>query len=317
MISGDDLRNVFLKAVHPTTERFESSYFRQPELYGIPIFVVGYKGKTMAYVGDYISHKIEKIREGTKTITKWRILVGKLRVFAVHKNKSIIDVFVNGVVATGAFDVFSVKGEDFRIYEDKIVFTEIECSEDDIINLSNVMRLEDPVMLIDMTGLLKGESVDIVGRYTELLYVYRVLQNQLLKMQESLDSLNIEYEIVSGENRILRTQISTLLTKLNVAVTALQQYKLELLRQKELMSFYINRLEAVKDGKERIESVLADYRDFADVTGRLISEMSERISQLEKLKEKGEELEKEMRSASKSEGGKNVNVQAEGEGQKQ
>lgn len=316
MISGEDLRNVFLKAVHPTAEQFESSYFRQPELFGVPVFVVGYKGRTIAYVGEYISHKIEKKREGTKTVTKWRILVGKTRIFAVHKNRSIIDIFVNGVIATGALDVISVKGEDFRIYEDRAIFTEIECNEEDIINLGNVMRLEDPVLVIDMTGLLKGEAVDIVGRYTELLYVYRMLQTQLIKMQETLEAQSIEYEIIAGENMALRSQISSLISRLNVVASALAQYKSELLRQKELMAFYINRLEAVKEGKEKIESVLMDYRDFADTTSRIIAEMSERIEQLERLREKGEEIKKEIKKQEERKvgGEKDVKPEKEEEG---
>lgn len=304
VVTKDDLAEVFNKFVRksvaehlqPLQKEYESSMFRQPELYGLPVFVIGYGGRTIAYLGQYIAHKIVKARLDGKVETRWRILTGFVRVVAKHVEDDVyIEVFANGVPSVGAVEWLNNR-DQFVLIEDRKELHEIECKEESIVNLSGVMRYEDPVILIDLTGLLKELPSDVLGRYNELIAVYTALQKQVYDMEQIIDDLKVELETTKAENRVLRTQVYRLNTRIMAVSGALMHYKSELLKMKELMQFHLERLEAVRDGKERLESVINDYRDFLDFYAETASQIVERIAQLEGI---GRETERALEDVRK------------------
>ena len=63
LVTKDDFTEIFNKFMRrtvaqsltkPQTE-YETSIFRQPELYGLPVFVIGYGGRPISYLGQYLS----------------------------------------------------------------------------------------------------------------------------------------------------------------------------------------------------------------------------------------------------------------------
>jgi len=318
LVSKDDFTEVLNKFMHRTVrealvhpqKEYESSVFRQPELYGLPIFVIGYGGRTISYVGQYIAHKIVKVRVNGRTETRWRILTGFVRIIAQHVEDSniAVEVFSNGVPAVGVAEWMNNR-DKFVLIEDRKEVSEIECREEDIVNLSGVMNYEDPVILIDLTGLLRELPSDVLGRYTELVAVYKSLQNQIFEMEQIVDDLKVELEVTKAENRVLRSHVHRLNTRIMAIAGALMHYKSELLRQKELLQFYIERLEAVKEGKEKLQAVIGDFYEFMDTISPIITEITEKIEQLEKIGEEAEravsQVQKvqKMKAARKEEGG--------------
>lgn len=308
IVTKDDLANIFNTFIRksvttglqrPTTE-YESSAFRQPELYGIPIFVIGYGGKTATYVGQYIAHKIIKIRQDGKLKTRWRILTGFVRILAKHVDEDIfLEIITNGVPAIGAMEYINNR-DQYILIEDRKDISEIECAEEDIINLSGVMNYEDPVLLIDVTGLLREQPADILGRYNELIAVYKALQNRVYEDEQIIDDLRVELETTKAENRFLRNQVYRLNTRILAVSGALSHYKSELLKMKELMHFYLERLEAVKEGKERLSAVLHDYKEFIDYYAETASEIVEKFSRLEEIGKETEETIAKVKSAKKT-----------------
>lgn len=284
----------------PQTE-YETSAFRQPELYGLPVFVVGYGGRPISYLGQYIAHKVIKAKLNGRVETRWRILTGFVRVIAKHIEDDIyIEVFANGVPSAGVAEWLNNR-DKYVLIEDRKELNEIECREEDIVNLSGVMKYEDPVILIDVTGLLKELPSDIFARYTELLTVYKSLQSQIYEMEQIVDDLKVELETTKAENRILRTQVYRLNTRIMSVAGALMHYKSELLKMKEQMQFHLERLEAVKEGKERIQAVINDFYDILDTYESTVAEVAEKFIQLERI---GEETERTaLRKVEKKEEG--------------
>ncbi len=296
LVTKDDLMSVLNKFTRKTLAEtfsrpteYETSTFRQPELYGLPIFAIGYGGRPIAYLGQYIAHKIIKTRVNGRIETRWRILTGFVRIIAKHREDDIfIELFANGVPSAGVVEWVNSR-DQFALLEDRKELNEIECREEDIVNLSGVMKYEDPVILIDVTGLLRELPADIFARYTEILAVYRSLQTQVFEMEDIMDDLRVELETTKAENRVLRSQIHRLSTRIIATAGVLMHYKSELLRIKELMQFNLERLEAVKEGKENIQAVLNDLYDLMETYRSVAGEIVEKISQIEKL---GEEVER-------------------------
>lgn len=290
-------KSVSQTLVKPSTE-YETSTFRQPELYGLPVFAIGYGGRTVSYLGQYIAHKIIKAKLNGRIETRWKILTGFVRVVAKHvEEEHYIEVFANGVPSVGIIEYLNNR-DQYILIEDRKELNEIECREEDIINLSGVMKYEDPVILIDVTGLLREMPSDILGRYTEILAVYKSLQNQIFEMEQIIDDLKVELETTKAENRILRSQIHRLSTRILSISGVLMHYKSELLKMKELMQFHIERLEAVKEGKERLQAVINDFYDILDTYASAIAEVFEKFSQLERM---GEEIERTSAELKKAE----------------
>ena len=303
MLSKDDLADVFNNFIRknlsdaftPKSVEFESATFRQPELYGLPIFVIGYGGRTISYVGQYIAHKLIRVREGNKVRTRWRILTGFVRILAKHREEDVyIELLANGAPAVGVLEWMSNR-DQYIILEDRKELNEIECYEEDIVNLANVMNYEDPVILIDVTGMLKDLPADVFGRYTELVSVYKALQNHVYEMESTLEDLKIELEHTKAENRVLRSMVHRLGMRIVAVSGALMHYKSELLKQKELLQFYLERLEAVQEGKENLRKVINDFYDFMESVSPLIEELSGKIEQIESLAEEIESLENKVK----------------------
>ena len=315
-VTKDDFTTVFNKFVRKSltapSQEYESSAFRQPELYGLPVFVIGYGGRPVTYLGQYIAHKVIKKRENGKTKTRWRILTGFVRILARHvEDETYIELFANGVPSVGIAEWLNNRDKYFLV-EDRKELHEIECDESDIINLSGVMNHEDPILLIDITGLLRELPSDIFARYTEMLAIYRSLQSQIFDMEQIIDDLRVELESTKAENRILRSQVHRLNTRIVAVSGALLHYKSELLKTKELMQFYIERLEAVKEGKEKIQAVINDFYDFMNWVSPIIDTVSEKVSQLEKLAEDTERAVDEVKKVYQRVG-KNKEVEEEEE----
>ena len=265
LVTKDDFAEVFNKFVRKSIAEtlskpqpeYESAAFRQPELYGLPIFVIGYGGRPIAYLGQYIAHKIVKVKSTNgRTETRWRILTGFVRIIAKHREEDVyIEVFANGVPSAGVAEWLNNR-DQFILIEDRKELNEIECREEDIVNLSGVMKYEDPVILIDITGLLRELPSDLFARYTEIIAVYKSLQSQIFEMEQTIDDLKVELENTKAENRVLRSQNYRLSTRIMATAGALMHYKSELLRLKELMQFHLERLEAVKIDEENLQSVI-------------------------------------------------------------
>jgi regulator of replication initiation timing len=293
LLTKDDLLPILRRKAGATTaETVQSSTFRQPELYGIPIFVIGYGGRVAHYAGQYIAHReIRKYLNG-KTEVYWRIITGFVRVFAEHKSGAIVEIFSNGLPSVGFYE-FINSPKDFRLFEDVKENEEIEVPEQSLINIEGVLNGEDAFLLIDATGVFRELPHDLFARYSELRHAYSTLQRQLYDASETIKDLRFELDFVQTENRVLRQQTDRLKLRIASVAGALIHYKDELLRQKELMSFYISRLEAVKDGRDRLEGVLSDLRKFSDTFADLAVKMAEEISKVEKLKAEVEALEAE------------------------
>ena len=308
-VTKDDFTEIFNKFMRrtvaqsltkPQTE-YETSIFRQPELYGLPVFVIGYGGRPISYLGQYIAHKVIKAKLNGRIETRWRILTGFVRVIAKHREDDIyIEVFANGVPSAGVAEWLNNR-DQYILIEDRKELNEIECREEDIINLSGVMKYEDPVILIDVTGLLKELPTDLFARYTELVTVYKSLQNQIYEMEQIIDDLKVELETTKAENRVLRTQVHRLNTRIMSVAGALMHYKSELLKMKELMQFHLERLEAVKEGKERLQAVINDFYDILDAYESTVAEVAEKFTQIEKIGEETERTVSELKKAKKVE----------------
>ena len=293
LINKEDLLPLLKqRAVARTTEKVETSTFRQPELYGVPIFVIGYAGRVAYYAGQYIAHKVIRKYYNGRSETYWRIITGFIRVFAEHKSGSVMDIFSNGLPGTGYFE-FANSPKDFKIYEDRKELDEIEVPEEALVNIEGVLNGEDAFLLIDASGLLRELPHDIFARYSELRHAFLTLQRQLYESSETIKDLRFELDFVHTENRVLRQQLDRLKLRIASVAGLLEHYKSEILRQKELMSFYVSRLEAVKEGKDRIEAVLSEFRNLNETFASLAIEMSEKLSTLEKLKSEVEVLEAE------------------------
>jgi len=293
-------RTVSQTLARPQTE-YETSAFRQPELYGLPVFVVGYGGRPISYLGQYIAHKVIKAKLNGRVETRWRILTGFVRVIAKHIEDDIyIEVFANGVPSAGVAEWLNNR-DKYVLIEDRKELNEIECREEDIVNLSGVMKYEDPVILVDVTGLLKELPSDIFARYTELVTVYKSLQSQIYEMEQIVDDLKVELETTKAENRILRTQVHRLNTRIMSVAGALMHYKSELLKMKEQMQFHLERLEAVKEGKERIQAVINDFYDILDTYESTVAEVADKFTQLERIGEETERTASEYRKVKKVE----------------
>jgi len=308
LVTKDDFTEIFNKFMRrtvaqsltkPQTE-YETSIFRQPELYGLPVFVIGYGGRPISYLGQYIAHKVIKAKLNGRIETRWKILTGFVRVIAKHREDDIyIEVFANGVPSAGVVEWLNNR-DQYILIEDRKELNEIECREEDIVNLSGVMKYEDPVILIDVTGLLRELPSDIFARYTEIVTVYKSLQNHVFEMEQIIDDLKVELETTKAENRFLRSQVHRLSTRVMATAGVLMHYKSELLRIKELMQFYLERLEAVKSGKENIQGVLNDLYDLFDMYRSVVGEVVEKFTQLERL---GEEAERTVTESKKKKSG--------------
>lgn len=294
LITKEDLLPILRKkATVATAETVHSSTFRRHELYGIPIFIIGYGGRVAHYAGQYIAHReIRKYYNG-KVETYWRIITGFVRVFAEHKEGSILDLFSNGLPGAGFYEFMNYP-RDFRVYEDIKEFDEIEVPEGSIINIEGVLSGEDAFLLIDAIGAFKEFPHDIFAKYSELRGAYSTLQRQLYDASELIKDLRFELDFVQTENRVLRLHNDRLKLRLASVAGVLTQYKDELLRQKELMAFYISRLEAVKEGKDKLEGVLSDFRKLSDTFADLATKIVEQLSTLEKLKAEVEAMEAEV-----------------------
>jgi len=288
-------RKAVSETIIPHGVEFESSAFRQPELYGIPIFVIGYAGRTVGYAGQYIAHKIVRVRVGSRLETRWKILVGFVRIFAQHReNKNvIIEVFANGTPSAGAGEYLSNR-DNYVLIEDRKEIQEIECREDDIINLDGVMKHEDPVLLIDRTGTFRGMPSDIFSKYTELLSLYETLQRNIFEQEQIMTELRVELETTKAENRKLINLYNNAILRIQSTAGSLQHWKYEMLKMKELMNFLERRLDAVKEGKERIQAVMSDYYELTEMFNQMVSELSEKFEQFERMKEG---LERALREA--------------------
>jgi len=286
------IRKTIAESFTPPQKEYESSTFRQPELYGLPVFVIGYGGRPISYLGQYIAHKVIKVKQNGRVRTRWRILTGFVRILAKHIVEDVyIELFANGVPSAGIAEWLNNR-DQYILVEDRKDMNEIECDESDIINLSGVMNYEDPVILIDVTGLLREMPADIFTRYSEIVTVYRSLQSQLFEMDQIVDDLKVEVESLRAENGILRTHVHKLSSRIIATAGALMHYKSELLRQKELLEFHIERLEAVSEGKEKLRAVINDFYDVLETFEGLMADISDKISQLEKLGEEVERIEK-------------------------
>lgn len=285
--------------VNQLTE-FETSTFRQPELYGLPVFVIGHGGRTIAYVGQYIAHKILRVRLGSRTETRWKILTGFVRTLAQHRENRnvIIEVFANGVPSVGAAEWWANR-DKYILIEDRKEEMEIECREEDIINLTGVMKNEDPVILIDRTGVLREIPSDIFAKYSELVSVLEFMQKQLYDQEQIMTEMRTHIQIVEAENRKLVNLYNNLLLKIQATAGSLQHWKFEMLKMKENMNFLENRLEAVKEGRERIQAVMSDYYELTNSFTQMVNELAEKFDQLEQLRE---QVEKVMRESPKKEG---------------
>jgi len=284
------IRKTVAKSLVPSQKEYESSTFRQPELYGLPVFVIGYGGRTIAYLGQYIAHKIIKVKQNGKIRTRWRILTGFVRILAKHVEEDVyIELFANGVPSAGVAEWLNNR-DQYILIEDREEINEIECDESDIINLSGVMNYEDPVILIDVSGLLKEMPADVLARYTEIASINKSMQNLIFEMEQIIEDLKTEVETTKAENRILRTHVHGLSKRLLSTAGTLMHYKSELLKQKELLQFYIERLEAVQEGKEKLQAVIGDFHDFMETISPIITEITEKISELEKLKDEAERV---------------------------
>ncbi len=276
--------------VTPQTE-FETATFRQPELYGLPIFVIGYGGRAIAYVGQYIAHKVLRVRIGNRVETRWKILTGFVRIFAQHKEDRnvIIEVFANGVPSVGAAEYFANR-DKYVLIEDRKEEMEIECREEDIINLTGVMKNEDPVILIDRTGAFRSVPSDIFAKYSELLTLYESLQKQLFEQEQIMSEMRMEIEVTKAENRKLVNLYNNAILRIQATAGTLQHWKYEMLKMKELMEFLERRLEAVKEGKERIQAVMSEYYELTERFTEMVNELSEKFEQFEKLREQFEKV---------------------------
>jgi len=293
LITKEDLIQIVKrKATGATAETVQSSTFRRSELYGIPVFIIGYGGRIAHYAGQYIAHReIRKYYNG-KVETYWRIVTGFVRVFAEHKEGTILDLFSNGLPSIGFYE-FADHPRDFKVYEDIKEFDEIEVPESSIINIEGALAGEDAFLLIDATGAFRELPHDLFAKYSELKYAYSTLQRQLYDASEMIKDLRFELDFVQTENRVLKLQLDRLRLRLSSVAGVLTQYKDELLRQKELMAFYISRLEAVKEGKDKLEGVLSDFRKLSDTFADLAVKIAEQLSTLEKLRTEVEAMEAE------------------------
>lgn len=278
------------QAIAGKSVEFESSTFRQPELYGLPIFVIGgYGGRPIAYIGQYIAHKVLRVRVGSRIETRWKILTGFVRILAQHReNKNVvIEVFANGVPSVGAAEYFANR-DQYILIEDRKEEQEIECREDDIVNLTGVMRNEDPVILIDRTGTFRNMPTDIFAKYSELVTLYESLQRQLFEQEQIMSEMRTEIETTKAENRKLINLYNNAILRIQATAGSLQHWKYEMLKMKELMNFLERRLEAVKEGKERIQAVMSDYYELTETFTQMVNELSEKFEQLERLREQFE-----------------------------
>ncbi|RLI82100.1 hypothetical protein DRP04_04680 [Archaeoglobales archaeon] len=305
-VRKEDFTEIFNKFIRKNLARslskpteYETSPFRQPELYGLPIFVIGYGGKPISYIGQYIAHKVIKARLNGRIETRWKILTGFVRVIAKHVEEDVyIEIFANGVPSAGVAEWLNNR-DKYVLIEDRTELNEIECREEDIVNLSGVMKYEDPVILIDVTGLLRELPADILARYTELVAVYKSFQEQIYNMEQIIDDLKVELDTTKAENRILRTQVHRLNTRIMSVAGTLMHYKSELLKTKELLQFHLERLEAVKEGKERLQAVINDFYDILDAYESTVAEVAEKFAQLEKIGEETERTEKAVSEVKK------------------
>jgi len=297
IVTKDDLLNLaasfsrkaIKQAMVGQAVEFESSTFRQPELYGLPVFVIGYGGRPIAYAGQYIAHKTLKVRVNNRIETRWKILTGFVRILAQHReNKNVvIEVFANGVPSVGAAEYFANR-DQYILIEDRKEEQEIECREDDIVNLTGVMRNEDPVILIDRTGTFRNMPTDIFAKYSELVTLYESLQRQLFEQEQIMSEMRTEIETTKAENRKLINLYNNAILRIQATAGSLQHWKYEMLKMKELMNFLERRLEAVKEGKERIQSVMSDYYELTETFTQMVNELSEKFEQLERLREQFE-----------------------------
>jgi len=297
IVTKDDLLNLaasfsrkaIKQAMVGQAVEFESSTFRQPELYGLPVFVIGYGGRPIAYAGQYIAHKTLKVRVNNRIETRWKILTGFVRILAQHReNKNVvIEVFANGVPSVGAAEYFANR-DQYILIEDRKEEQEIECREDDIVNLTGVMRNEDPVILIDRTGTFRNMQTDIFAKYSELVTLYESLQRQLFEQEQIMSEMRTEIETTKAENRKLINLYNNAILRIQATAGSLQHWKYEMLKMKELMNFLERRLEAVKEGKERIQSVMSDYYELTETFTQMVNELSEKFEQLERLREQFE-----------------------------
>jgi len=297
IVTKDDLLNLaasfsrkaIKQAMVGQAVEFESSTFRQPELYGLPVFVIGYGGRPIAYAGQYTAHKTLKVRVNNRIETRWKILTGFVRILAQHReNKNVvIEVFANGVPSVGAAEYFANR-DQYILIEDRKEEQEIECREDDIVNLTGVMRNEDPVILIDRTGTFRNMPTDIFAKYSELVTLYESLQRQLFEQEQIMSEMRTEIETTKAENRKLINLYNNAILRIQATAGSLQHWKYEMLKMKELMNFLERRLEAVKEGKERIQSVMSDYYELTETFTQMVNELSEKFEQLERLREQFE-----------------------------
>lgn len=291
-------KNIAQTLSAPQTE-YETSAFRQPELYGLPIFAIGYGGRPISYLGQYISHKVVKVRLNGRIETRWKILTGFVRIIAKHVEDDVyIEVFANGTPSAGVAEWLTNR-DKYILVEDRKELNEIECREEDIVNLSGVMKYEDPVILIDVTGLLRELPSDVFARYAELLTVYKTLQKQIYEMEQIVKDLEVELEHTKAENGILRTQVHRLNTRVMSVAGALMHYKSELLRLKELMQFHIERLEAVKEGKAKLQAVISDFYDILNLYESTVAEVAEKFAQIERIGEEVGRVTSEQRKIEK------------------
>jgi len=268
--------------------KYETPPFRDPALYGVPVFSIGIDEK-VSYEGQYIRHRVTNSVEKGKNRVYWILTVGFVSIYAKHRYYDyVLPVVVNGMPCPTIAEVISNK-EDYVFLEDAKPIKELEVPYDSIVNLDEVTNHKSPALVIDPHRILSHIPRDIFKKYNDLLNTNKVLQETVYEMSVKLSELSHQVEIYHAEQTVLHSLLEEMMNKYRLMVASLKELKLRLLESKDRQHYLEKALKNATAGKEKWELLSAELMNMSSKFTEMVSSLDNTLRKLEDLMVKVEE----------------------------
>jgi len=259
------------------TDRIEMTTPALEPLYGVPVYVIG-----EGYVGQlrrfYYIRGLDDRR--------WIIETCPQIIIYGRKGDLIFPVVVMGLPT-----IYATRKFDYYLIEETRPIRTVECNERDIINLERVMKLEDPVLLIDKYGLYKNRVPQNYWlKYIELQNMVANLQKTVYDLEHDRSELITALQMRESENAVLRDLIENLRNQLTKLRSEVMNYYTEYIRLKQEVRLQSEIADTLESMFSRLESMLHRLETMAVRVGRREEKREEREEEEEeevKHEEKG------------------------------
>ena len=282
--------------------KYETPPFREPTLYGIPVFSVGVD-EHITYEGQYLSHRVKTVTERGKNKSYWIITTGFVTIFARHRDyELLVPVVVNGLPCPTIAEVLTNRDE-YDFIEDARPIKEVEVPYDFILNLDEVTHKKSPALVIDPHGLLSHIPRDVVRKYYELMRVNKTLQSTIYEMSGKIHELTHQLEMYRMEHSVLLGLLEDISTKFRMTIASMRELKLRLLESKERQHYLEKALKSTTSTKEKWELLASEMLQMTSKFSTAVDELDTHLKKLEGMLEKVEEQKVRLSSFSEEEEG--------------